>query len=489
MIEVNLQNIPAHIKEYNRILGTQFISQMEKYNTTGLKRAEVTTVEAKAHPFAQWWYQMKQDIKKSQENGVLHLSQSSLRCLYLLSDLLDIQHMDNCNRIIKAIKEKGTFYSGCFEASIAAGYSFLGCDVAIIPELSTTGQRTCDLVVSKDGKAIYVECKSLNDLTIKSNRHWTELQRRLGRELSNYKRNWSIDIQSTEDFKGKDIETVFKPIQHSIRKNDLRTIEIDCGKYIVNLTYLADWDQEYYGNSFDFKPNGEVFTVEAEMKRLANEKMMIKNPHIISVKMNPDMNLSGRIIAELRKASRQIPKEGPGIVHIELPYNKGQEFLNVIDSSYNAVFKKLNKDSSRINAIVISSKIFELGDHPLNKHLYVIPNYRAYNNLPETFTILGCEVVSGIDNIPDTGRIDFGFTVTRDFEKGKPGYILRQVSNDGRHQIQLWKTWDDLMRVDLITPVTLRKYNQKKYTSLRKNQRYKICISWDIGMLDFNIRE
>jgi len=485
LINVDLDNIMEFMNEYKRFLGSTFMKEINDYRPNGLKQAEVISLEAKSHPFAKWWFYLKQEVEKSKADGKLMLSQTSTRALCLLSDLKDIETLYNRDRIIKAIKNRSTFYSGCFEACIAASYKNAGYEVKIVPEEPKKGNRTCDLIVINDSGQIYIECKSLNDLSIKTNKNMEELQNRLSKALMKYKRSWGIHILSQGNIESKDLDDIYPPILRNIRDGDISPLEIEKGKYIVSFAILSEWDKQHYGKGLNINTGGDVCCAGVETMYLGNGISRWKNPYILTTSLNPDSDISDRIISEIKKASGQIPKQGPGIIHIELPYHKGPEFLSVVDSSYDAVFKKLNKDSNRINAVVVSSRIIEPGDTPLREHLYVIPNFKTRAELPAEFDILGCSQIKEIDALPDTGNVEFGFTLTKEFEDCKPAYILRHMTNDGRYQIQLWQTWRNLIRLDMVTPKIGRKFTEHKIDVLKLKNKYNISISWDKDLIDF----
>jgi hypothetical protein len=100
MIEVNIENLREIQKELINFLGEQFISELNEFDTIGLKQAEVTKLESNVHPLAIWWRAFKQDIHKSESSNSLNLSEYSIRILDLLVNLKTAKNISNFKRIM-----------------------------------------------------------------------------------------------------------------------------------------------------------------------------------------------------------------------------------------------------------------------------------------------------------------------------------------------------------------------------------------------------
>ena len=132
MIGVTLDNLEHHKNEIKKLLGDDFINEIESINTIGLSWMKVLTTKARSHPFAMWWQSFKKDIEKSKSRGSLVLSQRSHLLLNMLYHLKVIENLANIERIIKSIKERSTFYSAIFEAFVASAYHIKGYEVEIV---------------------------------------------------------------------------------------------------------------------------------------------------------------------------------------------------------------------------------------------------------------------------------------------------------------------------------------------------------------------
>lgn len=207
------------LRKLEGILGHSFVAEIKSFNPIGLNELEARILEASAHPLAPWWATFERDVEASKQTGVLHLSDSSLILLSLLSDLLDIEHLRNVDRILKALKNRSTFFSALFEAYVAAAYVRMGMKVEIVQE-SITGEKTCDLCVSDGSDIVYIECKSLDDLQLKEGRQWDELHQRLVSLLRQYRRSWLVIIRSGATVGHAEKECIINAATEAIRIGD-----------------------------------------------------------------------------------------------------------------------------------------------------------------------------------------------------------------------------------------------------------------------------
>lgn len=480
MIKVTPATLPAYIEEFAQILGKTFVvSELDSFRTHGLRRAEARMVEASAHPLALWWQTLKHDAEVSKKENTLRLSDGSIRALRLFSDLKDIKRIPNCERIINAIRKRATFYSACFEAYIAASYAAKGYEVEITDENRDQG-RTSDLrVIGEDLQVVYVECKCLDDIKIKEERHWDELLERLEKALRMHHRSWAVIIRSSLTIGAKEKEDIITTVSYSSRTGDMAPQRCADGRILIEYMKLWEWDQIMPG-PIGFTKMGEtgVFSVAAIHD---GQRMLAKNPVAIAAFPYTEVNISSRLINEFKRASRQIPKEGPGIIHIAIPHKAGNQLLNVIDHCYPYVYRTINKDSRRVNAVVISASLVSGGNRPGESALvyqhYVIPNLHARTRLPKWYSILGAHDM-GIPMPDKEGTIEIVFTPRERCYPGRAAIIYDHCSNDGRYQLRFWYAWNDRVRFDLVTPSLGRAFVDSDESNLEPNKRYYLAGRW-----------
>jgi len=485
MIDVILDNLEHHENEIRNLLGDDFINEIESMNTIGLSWMKVLTTKAKLHPFAMWWQSFKKDIEKSKSRGSLVLSQRSHLLLNMLCHLKVIETLPNIERIIKSIKERSTFYSAIFEAFVASAYHIKGYEVEIVEERPNTAEKTCDFRIKIGEQTVYIECKSLEDFSIKETREWQELFRRIHKALDRHHRNWNINILCGKQIDHKDLDLIHTECVVNIRNNNLGRREIGGGEFIIECSKISEWDEELEG-SLNIVTNCQLLCHKIATRTLKNGKVVAKNPRIIGVSPYFEGDISPRLISEFKRATKQIPKVGPSIIHFVIPYKKGPQLIEVVDKSYYRIYSKLNKDSNRVNAVVISGvTIDEKSQTPINCIHNIVPNLNVRSELPPGFSILGSND-KGI-SIPDNeGNVGIGFGFYQEFMGlNTPTYVLYDHSNnDGRYQLKIWKTWNDRLRFELFTPTLGRVYVDSNLIELDKRKKHSFAARWNKDIVE-----
>jgi hypothetical protein len=450
MLKVTVHNLKEFKNKFIDFLGAEFINELEGYNPIGLKEANSEMMTYKAHPLAIWWRIFKEDIHKSESSNTLMLSPYSIRILDLLENLNTAKNIPNFNRIIDSIISKGKFYSGVFEVYVAAGYCTLGYDVEAIEENQKIGVQTPDILIKLNEQKIFVECKSLDDPSIKETPLWNNLCKRLSNALEKYHRSWMINIFAAKQINGKTLEIVLKLIFKDIKLNDMSQKSFLDDVFHVEYSKIAEWDKSFT-LPLEFPKKGEIGIVEAEIH---NPQGLYRKLRAINILPHTEFEISKRLINEFKKAKQQIPKEEIGIIHICIPYKEGSKLLQAVDNSYDKLYNEINFNTQRINAVVISSTVLEtIPESPITSHYYIVPNITTRNNLPNNFAILGTnESFEGLELNADEGTIEFEFIIPKDKEKQLPFFIFQYSSRDGKSMIQVWKTWSDKLRMDIFTP-------------------------------------
>lgn len=483
MIDVNITNLDDHVTELHRILGEPFMKEIHAVSTLGMSWGQVAVAEASAHPFAHWWKALSQDLATSKNQGTLQLSPQSVRALSLLSDLKDIENVGNSQRILDALRSKGTFFSAAFEAATVARYVSLGHTVEVVEESTDSGVRTTDLVVKTTDGPVYVECKSLEDVSLKESKHWDSVIRRISKALYHGKRNWLVRVLSSKQIDGNEAESLIGSVTRDIRQNDMARKEILDGRVALEYIQLAQRDEEFPG-SFGISRMSPLGSFSFEGLTKQGMVQYSRNPHGVAVHPYIEKDVSKRLISEFKKATSQIPKEGPGIIHIAIPVTDGTNLLQTIDTSNRALHQKLNKDTERVNVIVLCADILQADIRPMVHWELLIPNYKTRTSLPSGFTIPGSHD-QGFGEIPDReGTIGFWFTPTEPLRTGIPATILYHTSLEGRSQVRIWVTWDGNLRLDLMVPSLGRVFVEGTAVSMNPSCSYHFAARWSTEEVD-----
>lgn len=477
MIEVNISKLENYKEQITDILGSEFTELMDSFQTTGMNQADANRIESKTHPFAKWWRAFKQDIDISRNTGQLHLSEFSMLLLYLLSDLYAIRDIPDRVRILNSLKGKSAFFSACFEASITASYKLLGYDIEIVKEKSKDGVRTSDLrIITKDA-IVFLECKSLDDFKLRESPLWDELLQRIDKTLRKYNKSWAVTIFAGRQIAGRDKEVIFNTVCNAIKNNCLGEALTADGHFLINCVEILKWGQEILG-SINIRQISEIGSLATETMIGVDGVPIHKNVTIINVAPHVELDISTRLISEFKKAIGQIPREGPGIIHIAIPYKIGVHLLQVIDQVYPKIYKKLNNESKRVNAVVISSAVFEKNlETPLVYNHYIVPNNYPRTKLPKDFKIIGTHDI-GIPISDKEGTVEFVFGIKKEIKPGTPSILFDHCDRDGKHQLKVWTTWTDKLRMDLVTPTLGRIFIEAPYNDFRLDKKYFFAGTW-----------
>jgi hypothetical protein len=476
MIQVNVNNLEDIKNRIICILGKEFINEINSFHTIGLKQSEAEQIRTKAHPLAIWWQSFKQDITNSQKDMIMRLSEYSIRLIDLISDLEDIKMLSNHQRILNSIHNKGTFYSACFEAKIAANYVNMDKSVEIQKEGIVNNQRVSDLRINTKDGLVFLECKSLDDFKLKESPLWNQTCYRIQRILERYKKSLAVTIFAGKQITGKDMDQICTRIGVDIRKNCFEDTVIS-NYFKVNYKKVFNWDQKFYG-PFSMKRMTEIGSVEAEVSISPCGVQVNQNCTMVQVIPYTDFDISKRLIHEFKKAIGQVPKSGPGIIHIEVPYKQGKQLLKVIDTVYPKIYKKLNMESSRINAVVISGTVVEASTpHTLLYNYYVVPNNNPCTTLPNDFSLVGTHDL-GIPLSDKEGTVEFTYKLPYKVQPGVPAIIFKHCSKTGMYQFSVWKTWEDKLRMDIVTPSLGRVFVEAECECFAFNSEYKFAGTW-----------
>lgn len=470
---------------FRDLLGDSFINEANSYNTFGVQDHEKIIVTADTHPFFELWQTYKQKVFQTKREGILRISEEIVELIDLLLNLKTIKSIKNNERITNAIKRKGTFHSACFEACIAAGYKMLGYTVDIMEE---SEQKTPDLVIKTGKGKVYVECKSLEDFSIKRTNALEELMSDIENYLFKNKKSYSILISLgyVVDYKNKDELATF--IKHLISNNILGVRVNHELQTKIEIIKNREWDEIFYENMS--LPNTHLCVGRCQSKILPSG--INENMNLTSVAVEPfvDLNVEDRIIEEFKKARKQLPKNSCGMIHIQLPIKTGFDFLSIIDKTYDKLQKRFENNTKRACSVVLSHAIINLQEFatPLIRQSFIIPNNKSEKEMPKDFRILGTYIDfplpktnKDLTNFPEKeGKMEISFKLKSSWEDIPNGMILPNYSDStGRHQLRLWKTWYNSLRFEIINPEIGRLYTEIQEPNFAMHETLKYFIEWN----------
>lgn len=383
------------------------------------------------------------------------------------------------SRILRTLKQNDLFYSSAFEACIAASYFSRGMEVEIVEESRVPGVKTSDLCVYVHGKPVYVECKSLDDLSRGETRLWEQMITRLTKGLRRYKRCWVVSIYASSKIDGRTMENVCRQVNEDIRCGIMETRIV--GTTIrIEYSNICKWETEHpLPLVFHNTRQAPLGCAEADVYN-KNWTGFYRNPRMVQIFPFEGGDIRRRLLAEIKRARSQLPREGPGIVHLEIPLTVGPRFLKVVDDSWESVFRTLNKDTKRINAIVLTGTLFQADPQlPISQNYYLIPHLEPRNGLPRDFSPLGVNPWLPSHTISDIeGTVEFTVTVPYTWRPSLSLNLLFWTSRHGKQQLYLWRTWDGTLRFDLFLPGIGRVCVQGSKEGLRPGGTYCFAGTW-----------
>ncbi len=515
MMHVTPQNIRKLSGELRNLIGKDFFAeQVDSFSIDGLNLKNGFIKEQNAHPLALMWKAFLNDISNSEKKETLTLNTGSIICLHALMYLKDLRGVKNYHRILSDLKVKEKFYSTLFEARIAAEYRSKGYDLVVQDETGINKGGICDFIISLNGKKIYIECKSLNDLLKSERNFWNELTIRITNLLGNRNLNWNVEIYLGKEIEAKDVEKIYELLKadidsksketRSLAENSIKIRKVEIKKEALDAikeTILISSNSN--GNA------GQMAIDQRQLALLSKDAMKLPEKHFdlesqgllitkfkmqkggipsslrafrVSIFPHADFDLTKRFFSNIRKASKQIPKGEMGIIHVAVPHLIGNHLMQIVDNSYDNILNNLERNHSRINAVVLYGQFFERNPWgPLLSLHYIIPNMSPKSSLPQNFEIIGVENLN-LEIPPEKGTVIFEFMVDPMWRPGLTYRIFHHSSPDGSYQLKLLTLPGKKLRLEIVTPIIRRIFLlSEKPINLRPAQHYKFAARWGEG--------
>lgn len=284
-----------------------------------------------------------------------------------------------------------------------------------------------------------------------------------------------MKIFSATQIDAKEAEELYHSISADIQTGSTSPARFGSGMFLVEYQELAEWGKEFVG-SFNLKLSTPIGLVGCETMRSSDGTQFWRNPHAVGVFPYVYIDPSQRLIHEFKKATSQLPKKGPGLVHIGIPQKDGRKFLEMVDNSFMRLFHKLNRDTQRVNAIIVSSYAFGSTENdPFRRYHFVIPNLRPRSVLYSDFKVFGSTSEAAVEQ---TGSIVLRFRPGW-WRAGTMGILYSMCSADGKQQVRLSKTPDDRIRLELFNPVYFWRHVESGPLKVRSGDPSQVTATWD----------
>lgn len=394
MITIDKNNLSSLKQDFINILGSNFINTADLY-LQGLKFPKTFFSEqkqqAKAHPFYKILESYYCDIEQTSRNNCLHISRESLFLFNLLYDIktLEKNKVKNHQRIINSIINPNTFYSSVFEAHISAKYSNLY-NVEVLQE---TAEKSPDLLINLNRDKVYVECKSLEDMVLKNNSQMQTVFFKLQKISNKLKQSNMIIIKLGNKIDGNISNQIIQYVELLLKENKQGVFQDNDLKIEVSISKINEWDKLHCSDINVNHPENCIFELQAQPVQGIIKGF--KNLILTGAEFVPQLDFEKRLIDEINKARKQLPKGHCNILHVQLPLKLDNQFEGIIKNNAKSIELKLENNTKNINSIILSNSMtplnFNIHNEQIGKY-YIIKNNKALINLPEGFLPIGSSI-------------------------------------------------------------------------------------------------
>ncbi|MDX9964448.1 hypothetical protein, partial [Desulfobacter postgatei] len=394
-----------------------------------------------------------QETKKSKVKGCFAFSETSIFFLDTIANLKEVADFTEILDVLRHIKDKNKVFSSLFEGRVFADYRNRKMNISSIPEATEQNNKTSDFIVQCHKSSVFIECKSLEDKVKLESRIWKGIEGKIVKDLGKHQRCWFVSIDASRSIEGKDVTEITNLVLNKIKKNDLSAVFTSDNKISINFQQICE-PNVWYDAPVSLAEKKEMGWFEMEFRIGSNKQPQYCNVAGISVNPFKEIDDFKRISHCISTAYKQIPKETPGIVHIELPYKDGHRLLDVTDPIFNRIFYNL-KNYPRINAVCFSARTSQINTNPpgysVRPFSVIIPNPNPRHHLPSEFEL---PFTNKDDPHNITGNGEGSMFIEVDLheplaeQSGK--YLFEHISIHGYPQIRIWQSYHNIFRVDVV---------------------------------------
>ena len=464
LVEITVEEITTKIEFIEKTLGKDFLDPFIDGNSAPESLWNKIRYDLKEHFFASWWRSINNDVKNANEDKI-YLSDKSLRFLSLAWSIETIKNISNISRLLTDLKNKNSFYSAAYEARVASEFILNGYLIEIVEESTIKGVKTCDFIAHKQEDKLYIECKSIEDLSVKESGIWYQLITSL---ISKVKNRCAITLPASSPISASIAEDLKIKIINNIRQEYYESGSVNNDEFKYNLSEIND-------NTRDLGKSGlfgiSIFSLEKNINR-----------NMINISVDPfkTEDFSNRINSLINGARKQLPEGLPNVLYIEIPFSCNKNITKIIYNAWQGAFPYLQSHTKRINAVILSYSARQNNSSmPLNQGHVVLPNYNAVSEIPKGLRIIG--TLSGKENVDvEKGAIQIDFN-KKVFCSGSSIPIFLFSSEDGKNQLNIWKTANDTLRLDMVCKqVGIVSVESEKIENFGISSIIKLGAAWSI---------
>ena len=367
--------------------------------------------------------------------------------------------------------------------------------VEIIEELPKEKIKTCDLKVSKSGETMFIECKSIDNISQIEASKWKHFSSNILNLFIKNKVNWKMTIYPSDIVTHDDLETLRRTIKEAVKK------KIPCEGHIndkihFKLIEVLDWKEKNIQKLLNVG-QGVMFH-HIHVNTVALEDY---NPSISNLDNQNNLQATGYFEAwvapfeyiptsktikyAFKTAKKQFPKESlQNIIYINVPSDNGMEFLKCRDESFDILYHRLNHDSTKVQAVILTGSLSQMASsiRPFALHHFIIPNYNAIQPLSPILDIVGAKLPSTADKYNSKmGTIIFEGKPDEGWRTKVSASVFEHISHDGKDQLIVWKTWRDTFRIEHISSANGREIaesDQIDFSEITKDSFLSFVLRW-----------
>jgi hypothetical protein len=482
MPDVDHRNIVEVVSRFRSVLGAEFVEkELNSLSIVGVSPVDAQRLRVSAHPIAEMWQLLCLEAARSAEAGKFLLSQTSMILLDWLYSIEQASMLPNANRMLDDVKSKGKFHSARHEAQIAARYAEKGYQVSFIPE----GEAgSADLLVATPDGEVYVECKSLRDPGKEDDPEWGQFEIETTKFLRKSKRCWSVYVQSSARIDHSVRKSLSAAVRLRIVEGVLDEIRLANEQIVVQFKKICEPEELVHRETLE-RVNAFRGYSAAEFLKLETGEVVQKNPIAIGIDALFEPNQTKRLVRDVKTAGRQLPKNKPSLVHIDVNVDDAGRAFGIVDHCWGAVHSRIERNHRRINAVVLSMGMLVLPTIGFGRYSIenaIIPNRRARQTLPSGFSVFGSSDVQHIDDQTDgEGTLLVIFSIDRPLSEQVGRSLLYNCSADGLRQLRVWQTYSNHTRFEVFTPAIGRKYADHELRGMVVGNNHLLEVYWSVN--------
>jgi hypothetical protein len=399
-------DLEAFLQEIRAFLGNDWFDKR-------LEKEGSLDVIAKAHPVIRWWVKVREMLDRTKRHNLnVTPMEEALQIIRLGSCLRVIQGADivdmNENLLktsitdlfVSRFRSSVAFLSAFYETLVASAYIRNGYAASFIADDT---RRSPEFFVDVNGSKVYVECKRIERRRIDkaTDDRMRSVTNQIGQMLLHNKKRLAVFIICPEQRSTVDA-SIIRHIDNLLRQGQVPShSKLEGFHFIVTklppsrvvwarrghqqellTTWIRDvlnpWKRGVLGHA-----DTPIEKYYCRQRLVDRERALWDIDAYVGTVFKEYSNIIGGVGKIIRKASRQLPANGVGLVYIECPpYNASPEEM---DEFGRIVIYRLNS-TTRTNGIVLTGT--QVGLDNIQHISSVLVNEKSARPLPNGFRIV-----------------------------------------------------------------------------------------------------